>query len=250
MNTITNISDKLKKKTFSAIILAALITASLTACSDVQENGNDTNTNSSQTNSSAYSDSSAEISSLLLSDDVISENDIETVKETYNSEYETVYDTKIIDLDFDGKNELLVLVGKVNTREFDVWKKSNDGMIRESSFGTGKVNFIEEILLKEAEINGEKVYLFSFAYDGESIMKADEVLSEIKKTADGYEVEHLLSRGTITYSDVAEPFTKEFYRKGWSKYDVGLTDYGDITEEEYNSLYEEYTGTLSDSRSA
>ena len=74
-------------------------------------------------------------------------------------------------------------------------------------------------------------------------MKADEVLSMIGKTADGYEVEHLLSRGTITYPDIAEPFTKAFYRKGWSKYDIGLEqDYGDITEEEYNGLYKEYTG--------
>ena len=124
------------------------------------------------------------------------------------------------------------------------WILQEDGKMNPVySFGAGKVNFIDEISLKEAEINGEKVYLFSFAYDEGNNMKADEVLSMIGKTADGYEVEHLLSRGTITYPDIAEPFTKAFYRKGWSKYDIGLEqDYGDITEEEYNGLYKEYTG--------
>ena len=74
-------------------------------------------------------------------------------------------------------------------------------------------------------------------------MKADEVLTVLRKTSDGFEVEHLLSRGTITYPDIAEPFTKEFYRKGWNKGDIGMDqDYGDITKEEYDALYEEYTG--------
>ncbi len=96
--------------------------------------------------------------------------------------------------------------------------------------------------LKEGRVSGEKVYLFSFVYDEGNNMKADEVLSAIRKTTNGYDVEHLLSRGTITYPDIAEPFIKNFYRKGWSKRDIWLDqDYGDISKEEYDRLYKEYT---------
>lgn len=225
------------KNSFSLIILTALITVSLTACSDVYEDGNDINTNSS-----AYSDLSTEISSPFLSNEVISENDIETVKRTYDSEGRTVYDAKILDLNFDGKDELLVLTQQANPKVFEIWEKSGEKMNFVYSFGAGKVNFINKISLIKSEVNGEKMYLFSFVYDEDNSMKADEVLSAIKKTSDGYDVEYLLSHGTITYSDIAEPFTKDFYRKGWSKYDIGLDkDFGDITQEEYDKLYKEYT---------
>ncbi len=231
------------KKYFSIIILIALVSASLTSCSDVHGDGNDTNTNSSPTYSSAYSDLSTEISSPLLSDEIISENDIEAVKNEYGSEGKTVYDAKIIDLDFDGKDKLLVLTQQANPKVFEVWEKSGGKMNSVYSFGAGKVDFIDTISLKEGKFNGEKVHLFTFTYDEGNNMKADEVLSAVIKTTDGYDVEHLLSRGTISYPDIAEPFTKEFYRKGWSKRDIGLEqDYGDISEEEYDRLYKEYTG--------
>lgn len=176
------------------------------------------------------------------SDETVSESDVEAVKETYAAEDRTVYDAKIIDLDFNGTDELLVLTQQANPKAFEVWEKKDGKMNSACSFGAGKVDFIDEISLKEAEINGEKVLLFSFAYDEGNNMKADEVLSVIKKNGDGYEVEHLLSRGTINYPDLAEPFIKEFYRKGWGKRDIGLErDYGDISKEEYESLYAEYT---------
>ncbi|MBD5383990.1 MAG: hypothetical protein HDR72_03200 [Ruminococcaceae bacterium] len=231
------------KKFFAIIILTALIAVSITACSAGRESSDNAGAGLLPSNSSSFSNSSTEISSPILSGETISENDIETVKKTYSDEDRTVYATKIIDLDFNGTNELLVLTQQANPKVFEVWAKSDGKMNSVYSFGAGKVDFIDKISLKESEVNSEKVYLFSFMYDEGNNMKADEVLSMIRKTADGYEVEHLLSRGTITYPDVAEPFTKEFYRKGWSKYDIGLEqDYGDITKEEYDRLYEEYIG--------
>ncbi len=231
------------KKIFSIIIPTVLITILTTACSSIQKGGENTSTEPSLSYSSISPYSSPESDSLLLSDETIYEADIETIKNNYNSEDIPVYDVKIIDLNFDGKDELLVLTGRANPKIFEVWKKSDGKMNLEYSFGAGKVDFIDKISLKKVEINDESVYLFSFSYDGDNNMKADEVLSVIRKTEDGYEVEHLLSRGTITYPDIAEPFTKEFYRKGWSKYDIGWEqDFADITKEEYNSLYEEYTG--------
>lgn len=213
-------------KKICSIISALLIALSLTACNNGTENSPDTQTSSGLT-SKAVSD-------------IISESDIGTVKKTYG----TVYDTKIIDLDLDGKNELLVLAGKANTKEIDVWKKTDNEMLFESSFGAGKVNFIDKLELKSSEINGENVYLFSFSYDEGGTMKADEVLSMIRKASGGYEVEYLLSRGTLTYSDISKPVTKEFYRKGWSKYDIAMdADFNDISKEEYDRLYAEYTAS-------
>lgn len=230
------------KKIFAIITLTAMIAASITACSANQENSDNADAGLLQSNSSYFFSSSIESGSPVLSDETISENDIETVKKTYSAEGRTVYDTKIIDLAHNGTNELLVLTQQANPKAFEVWEKKGGKMNLVYSFGAGQVDFIDKISLKEAEVNSEKVYLFSFAYDEGNNMKADEVLSMIRKTADGYEVEHLLSRGTITYPDIAEPFTKEFYRKGWSKGDIGLDqDYGDITKEEYDSLYNEYT---------
>lgn len=215
------------------VVLAALIAASFTAC------GNDKG-NSSAEGSSASSVSESD--SAVLNED-IDQNDVENTKKTYSDREEKVYDTKIIDLDADGKNELLVLASIGNNRQFSLWEKNGGAMNKTCDFGAGKVKRIDKISLNEAEIYGEKVFLFSFKFSGENSMTAD-VLSEIKKTADSFEVEHLLSHGTITYSDVSEPFTKEFYRKGWSKYDIGMDgDFGDISKDEFEMLYKMYTGT-------
>ncbi len=214
----------------------------LTACNSIQENDNNTSTVFSSPYSSTQHDSSSDINSLTTSDEAIYEDDIETVKRNYSDEERDVYDTRIIDLNFDGKSELLVLTQRANPKVLEVWEKSGGRMNCVCSFGTGKVDFIDVLSLKEGRVSGEKVYLFSFVYDEGNNMKADEVLSAIRKTTNGYDVEHLLSRGTITYPDIAEPFIKNFYRKGWSKRDIGLDqDYGDISKEEYDRLYKEYT---------
>ncbi len=216
-------------KKFTAFICTLALLTAFTGCDNSETSG-------------SASDSGNSIPMSDSADNSISDNDIETVKESYIGEDRPIYDTKIIDLDFDGKDELLVLTSMANPKLFEIWEKSDDGMTLNCSFGAGKVNYIDKISLKEGKIDGEKVYMFSFAYDEGNNMKADEVLSAVRKTENGYEVEHLLSRGTITYPDVAKPFTKEFYRKGWDKGDIGLEqDYGDIAKEEYDRLYEEYT---------
>lgn len=218
------------KKAFS-VVLATVIAATFTACGSDKGNSSGDNQSSSSVNESA---------SAVLKDD-IEQNDIENVKKTYSDTESTVYDTKKIDLDDDGKDELLVLASYGNNRQFSVWKKNGGEMNKTCDFGAGMVKWIDKISLDEATIDGEKVYLFSFKFSGENSMTAD-VLSEIRKTADGYEVNHLLSHGTIEYN-TAEPATKEFFRKGWSKYDIALDgDFGDISKEEFETLYKEYTG--------
>lgn len=251
------------KRSFLFVILTALLATSLTACNIARESGNrsdeisgnsnnETSENSSnetskntsnETNSdtSDVTNISTEQKTAALSDDTISESDVETVKKNYESEDRTVYDTEIIDLDFDGTDELLVLTNVANPKVFEVWEKGGGKLNFECSFGAGKVNYIDEISLEKGNIDGERAYLFTFAYDEGTNMQADEVLSAVRKTSDGYEVEHLLSRGTISYPDIAEPFTKEFFRKGWNKGDIGMDkDFGDISKEEYDKLFKEY----------
>lgn len=230
---------------FLTSILAFSFAISLVACSSVQENGVDAKTDLSSSYASTIPDSSADNHSPTMSNETISEDDMEAVKRNYSSENRRVYDEQIIDLNFDGKSELLVLTQQANPKVLEVWEKSGGKMNCVCSFGAGKVNFIDVISFKEGKVNGEKVYLFSFTYDEGNNMKADEVLSAVRKTGDGYDVEHLLSRGTITYPDIADPFTKEFYRKGWNKRDIGLDqNYDDISKEEYDKLHKEYTGEV------
>lgn len=226
------------KKIYSAI-LTVLIAASLAGCSNSREISGGTSTD--PTTPISDPDTPA-TNQPAVSDDTVSENDVETVRKSY-PEDRPVYDTKLIDLDFDGKDELLVLTTQANPKVFELWEKNGGTMELANSFGAGKLNWIDKIELKQGDLDGEKAYMFSFSMSGESNMTADEVLSVVKKTADGYEVEHLLSRGKITYPDIAEPFTKEFYRKGWNRSDIGMDkDYGDISKEEYEKLYKEYTG--------
>ncbi len=226
-------------KKFYSIILTALIAASLAGCSNSQENSGDTSTDPAIPISDPDTPATNQP---VVSDDTVSENDVKTVIDSY-PEDRPVRDAQLIDLDFDGEEELLVLAAWANPNVFEVWEKNSGKMELACRFGAGKLNWIDKIALTQGEIDGEKVYLFSFSMSGENSMTADEVLSAVKKTADGYEVEHLLSRGRIDYTGIPEPFTKEFYRKGWNRGDIGMDkDYGDITKEEYDKLYKEYTG--------
>ncbi len=226
-------------KKFYSIILTALIAASIAGCSNSQENSGDTSTDPAIPISDPDTPATNQPA---VSDDTVSENDVKTVIDSY-PEDRPVRDAQLIDLDFDGEEELLVLAAWANPNVFEVWEKNSGKMELACRFGAGKLNWIDKIALTQGEIDGEKVYLFSFSMSGENSMTADEVLSAVKKTADGYEVEHLLSRGRIDYTGIPEPFTKEFYRKGWNRGDIGMDkDYGDITKEEYDKLYKEYTG--------
>ncbi len=177
-------------------------------------------------------------------DKTISEDDVKAVRANYNDGDKPLYDAKVVDLGFNGREEVLVLTSQGNPKVFEVWDKRGGEMKFVTSFGAGKLNWIDKIsLLHCIDANERSRYVFSFAYGGENSMTADEVLAEIVRTEDGYDVEYLLSRGRIEYTDVPEPFTKEFYRVGWSKYDIGMNDNkSDITKEDYIELYKDFTG--------
>ena len=67
-------------------------------------------------------------------DETISENDVETVKKTYSDEDRAVYDAKIIDIDRNGTNELLVLTQQANPKVLEVWEKKDGKMSSVCSF--------------------------------------------------------------------------------------------------------------------
>lgn len=239
-----------KKPAFWIVLAAVILCVAVAVCfltnPKKSDNSNESDSMISEDSANAsqtFEKEDESLSTTSSDDSAIYYSDVETVKEIYRNQERTVFDAQIIDLDFDGKNELLVLTHLANPKVLEVWEKNGGEMKLTSSFGAGKVNWINDISLWEkTTADGKRMFLFSFTFGGENSMTA-EVLSAIVKTANGYDVEHLLSCGTITYSDIAEPFTKVFFRKGWSKFDVGMNgDFGDITQEEYIAMYKYYTG--------
>ena len=154
-----------------------------------------------------------------------------------NSDF-TAINSYIFDLDSDGSDEVLVLAD-VPFRAICVFKKENGKMVQTDSFGMGDLKYVDS-LNKLHTKNGNDYPCFSFHYDNGGVMKCS-VIAAIKRSSDGYYIEYLLSYGTLNYTDIPEPFTKEFYRIGWNKTDIAMDgDYNDITEEEFLKLYEQY----------
>ena len=156
-----------------------------------------------------------------------------------NSDF-TAVDSDIYDIDFDGIDEVLVLAD-VPFRAICVFKKENGKMVQTDTFGMGSLSYVETLKLHTYSDDDERYPFFIFHYDNGGAMKCD-VVAAIKPADDSYNVEYLLSFGTLTYADIPEPFTKEFYRIGWNKTDIAMDgDYNDISKEEFLELYAKYT---------
>ena len=155
-----------------------------------------------------------------------------------NSDF-TAVDSDIYDIDFDGSDEVLVLAD-VPFRAICVFEKENGEMVQTDNIGMGALADVETLKLYTYSNDGEEYPYFVFHFDNGGVMKCD-VLAAIKRVNDSYDIEYLLSFGTLNYTDVSEPFTKEFYRIGWNKTDVAMDgDYNDISEEEFLKIYEKY----------
>lgn len=155
-----------------------------------------------------------------------------------NSDF-TAIDSDIYDVDFDGSDEVLVLAD-VPFRAICVFKKENGEMVQTDSIGMGALADVESLKVHTYSNNGEEYPYFTFHFDNGGVMKCD-VLAAIKQVNGSYNIEYLLSFGTLDYTDIPEPFTKEFYRIGWNKTDVAMDgDYNDISKEEFLKIYEKY----------
>lgn len=170
----------------------------------------------------------------------ITENDIQLACEEIENKGLSILDTKLLDLNFDGTDELLILTSW-GRNEIYVFSKSSGEMYEESSFGMGKLDYVSSLELYPYTADNEEYYCFSFHFDNGGVMSCD-VLAAIKCDETRYSVEYLLSWGTLDYSDLPEPIVKEFYREGWNQTDIALdADYNDLSREEFMALYEKYT---------
>lgn len=168
----------------------------------------------------------------------ITQEDIDKAISLVESEDFKILDTAVCDIDFDEQNELLVLQ-TWGIPEIRVFEKENGELTEGARFGFGKLNYIDKLELYPFEEDGESYYYFSFAFDNGGVMKAN-VLASITH-GDSYEVEYLLSHGTLSYTDIPEPYIADFYRIGWNQNDVAMVgNFNDITKDEYLELYRKY----------
>lgn len=208
------------KKNISAIILVVFILGVFSGCA------------------SSYSDTSR----IFQSKGVFTADDISKAIEQVTDDNTTVLDTMVADLNFDGEDELLIL-SSWGKNEIHLFHKVEGEINEVSVFGMGMLNYISKLDLFPCEEQGNQFYCFEFHYDNGGVMTAD-VIAAIKESGDNkFEVEYLLSRGKLTFSDIAEPVTKDFYRIGWNPYEIELNGkYNDISESEYQELYNKLLG--------
>ena len=237
------------KRNICTAIILTLTFCSLIMLSSCNKTNNNENavipTNSSTTTTTSdtiTSDNSNEksptaddsVPAEIINDDV---NDCLDIIDK-NSDF-TAIDSDIYDIDSDGSDEVLVLAD-VPFRAICVFKKENGKMVQTDTIGMGALGDVESLKLYTYSNDGEEYPYFIFHFDNGGVMKCD-VLAAIKRVNDSYDIEYLLSFGTLNYTDIPEPFTKEFYRIGWNKTDVAMDgDYNDISKEEFLKLYEKY----------
>ena len=179
----------------------------------------------------------SEQSAFMYPQETFTSEDIKRAMELVIDENIVVIDAVIQDIDFDGEEELLIL-SSWGKNEIHLFRKIQNELIEVNTFGIGMLNYIDKLVLIPCEYNGEKYYCFEFHFDNGGVMSAD-VVGAIKKHDDGeFYIEYLLSKGQLNYSDIAQPISKDFFRLGWSQYDVELDGvFNDITENEYNEIY-------------
>ena len=150
----------------------------------------------------------------------------------------------LCDLDFDGEPEVLV-VNTFGSPAVHVFERVGTTYEESCVFPMKAVEYLDYKLVLNPYQNGDERYHYFTFHSGGGTMEAD-VLGAIKQTESGYEMEYLYSWGTLDYKGIPEPVKKEFYRKGWDKYDLALADSNpnDIPKEELAAILKNYGITL------
>ena len=148
------------------------------------------------------------------------------------------------DLDFDGEAEVLI-VNTFGSPAVHVFERNGTTYEESSVFPMKALEYTGYKLELNPYQNGDERYYYFRFFSGGGTMDAD-VLGAIKQTESGYEMEYLYSWGTLDYKGIPEPVKKEFYRKGWDKYDLALADSNpnDIPKEELAAILKNYGITL------
>lgn len=147
---------------------------------------------------------------------------------------------RVMDIDFDGKDETVIQVGP--TFGIAVYENTENGWDEAGRFANDvQMSYIPSLdKLYPYENGSDKYWYYAFHFDNGGVMTAD-VIGAVKHEGNEYTVEYLLSHGVLNYSDIAEPFSENFYRIGWDKGDIDFTqDHGDIGEDDFRALWERY----------
>ena len=140
-----------------------------------------------------------------------------------------------MDIDFDGEDETVILVAP--TFGIAVYENTENGWEESGRFAdNAAISYISSLdELYPYEDKGEKYWYYSFNFDNGGVMTA-EVIGAVKYDKEEYFAEYLLSHGALNL-----PNGGDFYRIGWNKGDLDLTqDHGDISGEEFRELWEKY----------
>ena len=147
---------------------------------------------------------------------------------------------RVMDIDFDGKDETVIQVGP--TFGIAVYENTENGWDEAGRFANDvQMSYIPSLdKLYPYENGSDKYWYYAFHFDNGGVMTAD-VIGAVKHEGNEYTVEYLLSHGVLNYSDIAEPFSENFYRVGWNKGDIDFTqDHGDIGEDDFRALWDRY----------
>ena len=233
----------MKKYTATILALTLFSLTMLSACNKTDQN-EDVPTTSSTTTTSGITTSDGSAGEPPADDGAPAEITDDDVKDCLdiiaeNSDF-TAVDSDVYDIDSDGSDEVLVLAD-VPFRAICVFEKENGKMVQTDTVGMGSLSDADTLKLHTYSDEVEEYLYFIFHFDNGGVMKCD-VLAAIKQVNGSYDIEYLLSFGTLNYTDIPEPVTKEFYRIGWNKTDVAMDgDYNDISKEEFLEIYEKYS---------
>lgn len=154
-----------------------------------------------------------------------------------DSDEDRSYDTGTMDIDGDGKAELLVNIFDTDIYVFD----KNGGEIQYSgSFERIEgLDTVDEIHMYNGD-DGKYAYFFSLQYS-KNVNANAQVVTAIKYDGENYYVEPLLACGTMHGTGSDDRF-KRFWQKGWSGENLSLDEpvENEISEEEFRALWAKY----------
>lgn len=156
------------------------------------------------------------------------------------SEQYTVLDTAFIDFDFDGTDEYLLLTSNgTNTKQLHIYRENFCYWGEEYLLDGAEVGYMQGLDLTRYDGELGACWIFRFREDN-GAMDALVTAALTRDEKGKPQIEYLCSEGTITYSDIAQPYSVEFFRRGWGKNDIAMgVSYNDITEEEYKAYISE-----------
>ncbi len=167
-------------------------------------------------------------------------NETQRITEELEAEGMTVRATQQLDIDWDNDKEQVFLVDAGGTNRLYIYENKG-GLLHRDSFVTSGMRFVgEDFVLKPYSGQNGNFWYYEFDYSGNAMTA--HVYARIEKNYNGYEGVYLYSSGTISYTDIASPFTTEFWRRGWDYNDIAIgVDYGDVSEERYAELIRDLT---------